>query len=218
VKKFFAGILAAVGISANAQPETEMIDVNSILYSMPTISGDALEFVVPTKETFEGAPEFHEDEWCQLEFFPQSELEDLKKKLDEYKKFEQNNRASSGWKNIYVRNIPRVGFRLKLKDLGLIEGAVFHPSPLLTTASSLLGQVKGGFSVSIGDGALLYGISEGEIIKSLAASVYSDAGNIALTDALMSLDSKEKLMVVDWRGQMIIMGSPRDGKLEVWKP
>ena len=93
-----------------------------------------------------------------------------------------------------------------------------HPAPLLTTASRPLGQVKNGFSVSIGDGALLYGVVEDGEIKSLAASVYSDAGNNALTNAYMSLEKKEELIIVDWRGQMIIMGSSTDGRLEVWRP
>jgi len=218
VKKLFASILAAVGISANAQAKPEMIDVNSILYSMPTISGDSIEYMVPTKKSFEGAPEFHEDEWCQLEFFPKSKLKTIQSKLMEYKSFEQKSRVSSGWKNIYVRNIQRGEFALTVEDLVTLEGSALHPAPLLTTTSSPLGQVKNGFSVSIGHGALLYGIAEGGVIKSLAASVYSDAGNNALTSAYMSLDKKEELIIVDWRGQMIIMGSSSDGKLGVWKP
>lgn len=218
MKKLFASILAAVGISANAQAKPEMIDVNSILYSMPTISGDSIEYMVPTKKSFEGAPEFHEDEWCQLEFFPKSKLKTIQSKLMEYKSFEQKSRVSSGWKNIYVRNIQRGEFALTVEDLVTLEGSALHPAPLLTTTSSPLGQVKNGFSVSIGHGALLYGIAEGGVIKSLAASVYSDAGNNALTSAYMSLDKKEELIIVDWRGQMIIMGSSSDGKLGVWKP
>jgi len=218
VKQLLANILAVLGISANAQPKPEMIDVNSILYSMPTISGDSIEFVSPTKESFEGAPEFHEDEWCQLEFFPKSQLEAIKSKLTEYKSFEQKNRVSSGWKNIYIRNIQREELALTIEELSNFDGATLQPAPLLTTVSSPLGQVKNGFSVSIGESALLYGISEGGVIKSLAASVYSEAGNNALTSAYMSLNKKEELLIVDWRGQMIIMGSSADGKLEVWKP
>lgn len=218
MKKLFASILATVGISVNAQPKPEVVDMNSILYSMPTISGDSIEFVVPTKESFEGAPEFHEDEWCQLEFFPKSQFKPIQAKLAEYKAFEQKNRISSGWKNIYIRNIQRGEFALTIKELSTIEGAALHPAPLLTTASRPLGQVKNGFSVSIGEGALLYGITEGSAIKSLAASVYSDAGNNALTRAYMFLNEQEELLIVDWRGQMIIMGSSEGGKLEVWKP
>lgn len=191
MKKLFASILAAVGISANAQPKPEVIDVNSILYSMPTISGDSIEFVVPTKESFAGAPEFHEDEWCQLEFFPKSQFKAIQSKLTEYKSFEQKNRVSSGWKNIYVRNIQRGEFALTIEELSGLEGAAMHPAPLLTTASRPLGQVKNGFSVSIGQGALLYGIAEGGVIKSLAASVYSDAGNSALTSAYMFLNKRK---------------------------
>ena len=218
MKKIFASILAAVGISANAQAHSEMVDVNSIIYSTPTISGDEIEYVVPTKESFDGAPEFHEDEWGQLEFFPKSQLKTIQEKLIEYKSFEQRNRVSSGWKNVYVRNIQRSAFASTIDDLVALEGSAMHPAPLLTTASRPLGQVKNGFSVSIGDGALLYGVVEDGEIKSLAASVYSDAGNNALTNAYMFLDKKEELIIVDWRGQMIIMGSSSDGRLEVWRP
>ena len=218
MKKLFASVLAVVGISANAQPKPEMVDTNSILYSMPTISGGSIEFVVPTKESFEGAPEFHEDEWCQLEFFPKSLLKTIQSKLTEYKSFEQKNRVSSGWKSIYVRNIRRGEFALTIKELSAVEGATLLPAPLLTTASRSLGQVKNGFSVSIGEGALLYGIAEDGVIKSLAASVYSDAGNNALTNAYIFLNKQEELLIVDWRGQMIIMDSSLSSKLEVWRP
>ena len=218
MKKILASILAVVGLSASAQPKPEMVDVDSIIYSMPTISGDAIDFVVPTKESFQGAPEFHEDEWRQLEFFPRSQLKAVQSKLKEYKAFEQKNRVSSGWKNIYVRNIQMDNISLTVANLISITASELHPGPLLTSASKPLGQVKNGFSVAIGDGALLYGVAEGRVIKSLAASVYSNAGNIALTSVYALLNKNTELLIVDWRNQMIIMDSFNDGKLGVWKP
>ena len=217
MKKFIVGLLATVGMSANAGQTTGKVDVNSILYSMPTISGDAIEYKMPDEKSFNGAPQFHEDDWCQLEFFAKSRLDDIQKKLTEYKAFELKNRTGSGWKEIYVRNIQRNKLSLNTKALGALKRAKVQPAPILTTASRSLGQVKNGFSVSLGEGALLYGVEQEGQIVSLAATVYSDEGNQALTSSFMALDKLEKLILVDWRGQMIIMGGS-DGKLGVWKP
>ena len=217
MNKFIAGLLAAVSISASTGQTAENIDVNSILYSMPTISGDEIEYQRPSKKSFEGAPQFHEDQWSQLEILPKSRLDEIKSKLSEYKKFELINRATSGWKEIYVRNISRNVFKLGLKALDALDGAESKPAPILTTASRLLGQVKGGFTVSLGDGALLYGIERDEKVVSLAASVQSDAGNRVLTNSFIALDKTENLILVDWRGQMIIM-TGSNGNLDVWKP
>lgn len=217
MKKFIAGLMAAVGMSTNAGQTIEEVDVNSILYSMPTISGDAIEYQIPDEKTFEGAPQFHEDEWCQLEFFTKSRLEEMQQKLTEYKAFESKNRTESGWKEIYVRNILRNKFSLSINSLAAIEGSKVQPAPILTTASRPLGQVKNGFTISLGEGALLYGIEQDDKLISLAATVYSDEGNQALTSTFMALDNLENLILVDWRGQMIITGGS-DGKLGVWKP
>ena len=217
MKKFVASLLTAIAVTANAQQAVETVDLNSILYSIPTISGDQIQYEMPTKETYEGAPQFHEDEWCQLEFYPKTRLGEIQKKLSEYKLFETNNRVSSGWKKIYVRYISRSEFNLNLSTLGKLEGAKIVPAPILTTASNPLGQVKNGFTITIGEGAFLYGIAQDGKIVSLAANVYSDEGNQSLTTSFMALDKTENLILVDWRGQMIIMGW-NDGKLGVWKP
>ncbi|MCP4403124.1 MAG: hypothetical protein GY801_38190 [bacterium] len=183
MKTFIASVLAVLGMSASAEPAIEKVDVNSIQYSMPTISGDEIEYQMPSEELFEGAPQFHEDEWCQLAFFSKSRLEEIQRKLTEYKAFESKSRTGSGWKEIYVRNIPRNTFKLDIKTLESLEGASAQPSPILTTASRPLGQVKNGFTISLGEGALLYGIEQEGKVVSLAASVYSDDGNQSLTSA-----------------------------------
>ena len=79
MKKFIPALLASLGIgAATAAPEVQRIDPRTIRFTMPTIAADELQFIVPTKETFEGAPQFHEDEWCQLEFFPEDRVADIK--------------------------------------------------------------------------------------------------------------------------------------------
>ncbi|MCW8931424.1 MAG: hypothetical protein OQL19_14430 [Gammaproteobacteria bacterium] len=218
MKKFFKKILAAVGLSSQTEDTSKIYNVNSTLYSMPTISGDSIEYLKPTKESFEGAPEFHEDEWCQLEFFPESFLDDIKKILIEYKDFEMKYRANSGWEKIFVRKIKRNFFKLNLSLLKNFEWIKDRPAPLLKTTSHSLGQVKNGFSFSVGEGALLYGVHSDEGIISLAANVFSDTGNKVLTNTFTSLREIEELILVDWRGQMIITGTNNDGKLSIWKP
>ncbi len=52
------------------QREPTRVDLASIAYSMPTVAADALVFAMPTQASFEGAPQLHEDEWCQIEFLP----------------------------------------------------------------------------------------------------------------------------------------------------
>lgn len=217
MKKLLSNLLAVIGISASGAQATETVPIDSILYSMPTISGDRIDFQMPSKVTFDSSPQFHEDEWCQLEIFSKSRLEEIQTKLTDYKKFEADNRTSSGWKSIYVRNIPRRQIDIDFGALKSLEGAQEKSAPILTTTSQPLGQVKNGFTITIGEGAFLYGIKQEDQIISLAANVYSDEGNQALTNAFMRLDSTAKMILVDWRSQMIVMGGS-DGKLGVWRP
>lgn len=217
MRKFTDCLLAAVGLTASTEPKTELVDVDSILFSMPTISGDSIEYVMPTEATVEDAIEFHEDMWSQLEFYPKVRLKELQQKLKEYKTFEAKNRVESGWKNIYLRNISRDKFKVDVNILGKLQNAQILPAPILTTSSNVLGQVRGGFTVTIGEGALLYGLVKNNNIIILAANVHSDQGNNTLITAFMSLNKLEKLILIDWREQMIIM-SGSDGKLDVWKP
>ena len=94
MKKLFPAILASLGIGAAsaATPEVKTIDPRTIRFTLPTVAADELQFVIPTKETFEGAPQFHEDVWCQLEFFPKQRLTEIKRLLTDYKSFERKHR------------------------------------------------------------------------------------------------------------------------------
>lgn len=217
MKKLISGLLAVVGLSANAEKAVEKVNPNDILYSMPTISGDKIDFQIPTEESFEGAPQFHEDDWCQLEFYPTSRLSEIQKQLTQYKLFESKNRVASGWKNIFIRENARSKFEFGSELLASLLNAIKASSPILTTSSKPLGQVKHGFTINLGDGAFLYGIEQDNKVISIGATVYSDAGNQLLTNAYTAISKSNELVLVDWRAQMIMVGSS-NGKMQVWKP
>lgn len=67
---------------------------------MPTVAADSIDYVLPTKESFQGAPQFHEDEWAQLEFFPKARLGEIQKMLKEYKSFEAKNASNMDGKTV----------------------------------------------------------------------------------------------------------------------
>ena len=81
--KLIATILATLGLNTAAQAEanTQFVDPKTIRYTTPTLSMEELEYVVPTKQSFDGAPQFHEDEWRQVEFYPSSHLPNLQQQL-----------------------------------------------------------------------------------------------------------------------------------------
>lgn len=58
MKKFFFSLLASFVISYAAQSasKAEVVDIESIRYTMPTVAADLIDYVIPTKESFQDAP------------------------------------------------------------------------------------------------------------------------------------------------------------------
>jgi hypothetical protein len=222
MKRLLALLFALFGVSgaAQAQSRVEMADTKSIHYSMPTVAADSLAFAVPTRESFEGAPQFHEDEWSQVEFFPKRRLEEIKNILTEYKSFEQAHRRQSGWAQIYARHVvrhPVIAGADAVDRLADTFGAIPANAPILVTSSSVLGQVKGGFSVSLAPRINLYGLKSEAGIPVLGVILDDGAENLALTQAFAKLSARHNLILVDWRKQMVLVGV-HNGEIVVWNP
>lgn len=64
MKRILFIFLAVFGANAmtHAEPPIRTIDSKSIRFTMPTVAADDIQFVMPTKESFEGALQFHEGE------------------------------------------------------------------------------------------------------------------------------------------------------------
>lgn len=198
-----------------------MVDPKTIMFSMPTVAADDIKFVVPIKESFEGAPQFHEDEWCQLEFFPRSRLAEIQRRLVEYKAFEEKHRIQHGWNNIYARRIRRetvVRGDDASDDIATSVGAVPRPSPILTTTSRPLGQVKDGFTLELPGSVLLYGVKTFDGVSTLGATVARGGDDTQLTQTYVMLFKKYGLLLVDWRAQQLLLSVSEKGDISVWRP
>lgn len=202
-----------------AETGHKAIDTASIRYSMPTVAADILTFVMPTRASFEGAPQFHEDEWCQIEFLPAEGLKALQATLVEYKVFEKANRLQYGWSQIFARQLDR-GPLIKgsdaVRQLADLFGAEPINAPILTTASRPLGQVDGGFALKPSSDVLLYGLSNERGITALGAMVHGD--DMQLSQVFSTLHASYRLMLVDWRQQLVLCSVALDGNFEVWRP
>lgn len=222
MKKLIASLMAAIGISStpHAADRIETIDINKIRYTMPTVAADQIKFVVPTKESFAGAPQFHEDEWAQLEFFPKARLPEIQKLLKEYKVFEKANRTQYGWSKIYARQIARTPIAppdISPKKLSIETQYQLLPAPILVTTSTPLGQVKDGFTLNLGTNAHLYGLANSKGIIVLAAHL-AGADDMLLSHAFAALNKKYGLILVDWRQQFILVSVASNGEFSVWHP
>ena len=221
--KFILKILASLGI-VPPQPQKRglhKIDPSKVLASMPTVSADEIQFELPTQKSFEGAPQFHEDEWCQIEFFHKDRLGEIQETLHEYKAFEEKHRTKNGWREIYARRIKReimVFGDNAITDLASSVDGKILPSPILTITSSPLGQVKNGFSLDIATSVLLYGVNDIQGINTLGAKFNSDGDNSKLAFLFIEIYKKYGLIMVDWPAQQILWSVSDDENIRVWNP
>lgn len=221
MKKIVAGIFTALGISsatsASPSSKVETVPIESIRFSMPTVATDSIEFEMPSSSSFEGAPQFHEDEWRQLEFFSKNRLGEVQNMLNELKTFEAANRTQYGWNKTYERDVARLPIGELPENLSQELVAQSRPAPILTTSSHPLGQVKNGFSIELGKNAYLYGLKQAGRITVLAASLQG-ADDMLLSNTFSSLHKKYGLILVDWRQQFVLVSVNRSGQFEIWRP
>lgn len=220
MKKLLAALSAFFGLTSAAQAtDVRMMNPNDILMSIPTISED-LAALEDAGQVGDADLVFHEDDWAQIEFYDRSRLEEIKAKLSEFKVFEQANRQTHGWKKLYVRKIartPMIAGPAPVDRLASLLGVKPAAAPVITSAGHVAGRVRNGFSLPLGGNITLYGFTRDSRIPVLAASIGADADNLKLTDAFMKISDAERLILVDWRGQMVLVGA-KDGKIEVWQP
>jgi hypothetical protein len=222
MKRLINAFLSAFGAKPSAEPaaKPETVPLKSLRYSMPTVAADAIDFEIPTEESFRNAPQFHEDEWCQLEFFPSSRREEIQKLLTEYSAFERAHRLEHGWKELFVRKIARRPVAPpETSPVTLCERVAGRllPAPILCTTSQPLGQVRDGFSIELGSNAFLYGILTDAGITVLAADL-AGADDMLLTQAFVTLHTAYDLILVDWRQQFVLISVNENQSIGIWRP
>jgi hypothetical protein len=223
MKKHFASLLALLGAARPAPrtPKVQSLDPRSIRFSMPTISIDLAELEKLSSQPSTTELILHEDEWCQIEFFPKSRLAEIQRVLSEYKPFEIAHREQYGWREIYVRRIERVAVIGGPEPLAQLESSLnikAEPAPIFRTFNTILGRVRNGLTIPLGGNVHLYGYISGGTMPVLAAHVGKDPDDTKLTEAFTKLSADQGLILVDWRAQLILISVTNDGQIEVWRP
>jgi hypothetical protein len=222
MKKFLGALMAVLGFAQTAQAgaESQMVDPDEILFSMPTIANDLPPLDPLAGPPAAGAFALHEDEWTQNEFLPKEMLAEVRRMLGELKTFEVQNREGPGWRNIYVRDLkraPLIAGKSALEHLQSVLGVKTGPAPLVTSVEGVA-RVRNGFTIEIGRNVLLYGYEDGSGIPVIAASLGPNPDDQRLTETFTKLNASDGLVFVDWRQQMLLVSTATDGRIEVWRP
>lgn len=223
MKRLLASVFALVGIGSSAQPQqrVQSFDPNSILFSTPTLSNDIATLEPVAHEPSQSDIVFNEDEWSQVEFFPKTQISNIKRILIDYKAFEQAHRTKHGWRKVYLRKVDRapvVTGSQPVQQLESVLGVKAGSSPILTSSGAISGRIKNGFSLALGGNVTLYGYVVGQGIPVLGASVGQNPDDLKLTQAFIKLNSSNGLVLVDWRSQLVLMSVSASGQVDVWKP
>jgi hypothetical protein len=223
MKRLFGRLLAvlALGSVETTSQAGQTIDPSTILFSMSTISDDSapLEMSGPVSPT---DVVFHEDEWRQVEFFPRSRLAEVQNNLKELKSFAQAHKRGIGWSKIYVRKIKPAAVVSGTGALGKLErqlGVHALAGPVLFAGSrNILGRVANGFALPLGGKVSLYGFQDSTGIPVLGANIAAGGNDQILTRAFSTVSTGERVILVDWRAQMVLISVTPDGQIEAWRP
>lgn len=205
------------------------MDPKSILFTVPTISDDLAPLDPITSKPDPEQPAFHEDEWCQVEFYARSYLPELQGVLKKYKAFELENRHKItvqgkdywAWRNTYVRKVIRRPLIVGPEPLAQLESlldARAGGAPILYSTGALTGRVKGGFTLQLGGTLTLYGYQCSGQISVLGALVGQNPASQVLSRVFERLHAAYGLVLVDWRSQFILVAVSEGGKLSLWSP
>jgi len=223
MRTLLTSLLALVGAASPAQTPKNPgnLDPSTILYTTPTLSNDIAGLEPISGQPKPGELIFHEDEWSQVEFLPKSQLGEVQRLLKEYKTFEQANRATYGWRKVYVRRLQRfpvVSGEQPIPALEKVLGAVAAPGPILSSAGATTGRVRNGFTVPLGGNVWLYGYQSAHGVPVLGAYVGEHPDDLRLTQAFIKLNSSTGAILVDWRAQVVLLSTTAAGQVELWRP
>lgn len=215
---------ALMGIFAGAQQGvpngSQMIDPSTILYSMSTIADEMAPLEPMTAQPTEDDMVLHEDEWRQIEFFPGSRVEEVRRTLTELARFEEANRTESGFfRQVFIRREPPpVPVTGTVEALAAELGTSVSSGPVFFTAQSIIGRGANGFTLRLAGNVSLYGYSDRPGIMVLGAIVGDGGDHAVLAHTFMALNRSHGLIAVDWRSHMLLAGVSTNGQLEVWRP
>jgi hypothetical protein len=197
------------------------VDPNAILYSLPTISSDLPPLEPPSEEPSGSDMFIEEDMWSQIEFLRTDRQQELQHILGEYAAIERANRMDAGWRQIYVRKLPRspvIPGTAALTDLAKSLQLDAGRAPLIYSSQKISGKIKNGFSFKLEGNVSLYGFHDEQGIITLGATLGHMADSSKLTDAFAKLHADFGLMLIDWCAQVALLSVNASGQIDVLRP
>jgi len=188
----------AGGPSTPLSVKAQTIDPATILFSVPTLC-DALPPLAPPVEGVpSGSFQLHEDDWRQIEFVANGDRKAVERELAELRTFKEANQAGVGWKKVFVRSGRSEAIRasrIVLRRLLDASGGVSRRLFIETGEGSA--EVRGGFSIPLGDGAYLYGYAFDGTVVSLNLQLAPDSPG-GRNARISKIERAFGLFVVDW--------------------
>ena len=223
MKKILASALALVGISTGtqAQPTVQMLDPKTITFTTPTLSNELADLEPLGRQPSKEDLVFHEDEWAQVEFLRADQLPEIKKTLGEFKSFEIAHRVKHGWSEVFVRRLPRetlVSGEGATQHLQQVLGVPAGPGAVLFSSNTATGRIKGGASFRLGGNITLYTSRGPKGVEILGANVGQEPDDSRLMAAFAKLNASDRLVLVDWRQQLVLIAMTQDGRVDAWRP
>lgn len=212
MKKLFLRITVCVSlftlVACNYQSNdgnTEMIDVNEIMMTVPTIDNYLPSTTTQEKETL--YLEILEDDWRQIEFVHSSFRAIIKQELDSIDNIIENesvgkNGSITGFKSLYVRKrIPKpLQEGIDLNDFREEFSAIETGS----LSFYQYGRVKNGVFFDVSK-VQLYGVYEESKITALGLYGLSTWDNIkTFHTEINNFMTKYGLLLVDWRSGKVV--------------
>ncbi|MDB5322508.1 MAG: hypothetical protein JWN40_4139 [Phycisphaerales bacterium] len=189
-------------------PPVTLIDPSAILFSLPTITNDALPPIAPGSSKL-GADviEIHEDDWRQIEWVSGSAREAIASELDLIRLIYDQEREASGFRRVHLRQLipaPLADRQLRLEDLRHALGP--HATWLAGFAyRGVAGIANASFAVRVISSIELYGVAPNGIVETLCFANTS-TNNLPLPDVeiLARLAATHDLLLADWCAAAVI--------------
>lgn len=180
--------------------ETQYINVNDVLFSLPTICNE-LPTVERQEKTAKSLLEIHEDDWRQIELVSNLLSERVDCQLEQIEAVYRNQRTAAGFfKSLHVRKDirqPLANCKLPLTRLKTVvcmesefDGFSFYNAD---------GVVKNGFALATAGGLYLYGTcAPDSTVNVIGLSTLKIHTPTEAASALVRLLSLDDLRLVDW--------------------
>jgi hypothetical protein len=195
-----------------------MINVDQLLYSLPTIAAGVPSTVPGSQLADESnAAILHEDYWREVEFAAEGDRPRIEAQLRELRAHIEEHRVGLGFRKLYIRPEPPgplAGGSLTIDEVASYLKAP-GPMPVYLRSGSSAERAQNAFAAEVPGVGFVYGSEAGGRVGSLGLSLVGPQPELGELDGLVRLSERHALFLVDWLRREIV--DSRDAaRLRAW--